>query len=56
MTTHVGDYGAMGAAHEAVIEWCRSHDRALTGTSWEVYGHWHADPAQCRTDILYLLA
>jgi len=25
------------------------------GQSWEVYGHWHADPAQLRTEVYYLL-
>ncbi len=27
----------------------------LAGPSWEVYGHWHEDPAQLKTDIYYLL-
>ena len=48
-----GDY-ALGAAHEAVVAWCRSHDLRLAGPSWEVYGHMSAD-APPRTDIFYLL-
>jgi GyrI-like small molecule binding domain len=55
MTTHQGDYGGLGAANAAIAAWCRAHGRTLTGPSWEVYGHWHADPAQLRTDVYYLL-
>src|SRR5690348_5097125 len=38
--THWGDYGKLGVAHEAVVTWCRANGRSLSGTSWEVYGHW----------------
>lgn len=55
MTTHQGEYGGLGAANAAISAWCRAHDRTLAGPSWEVYGHWHADPAQLRTDVYYLL-
>lgn len=54
-TTHHGDYGGLHLANAAIREWCRVHDRALAGPSWEVYGHWHADPAQLRTDVYSLL-
>jgi effector-binding domain-containing protein len=54
-TTHCGDYGRLGEANAAIIAWCRANDRRRAGPSWEVYGHWHADPAQLRTDIYYLL-
>jgi effector-binding domain-containing protein len=54
-TTHWGDYGALGAAHEAVVAWCRSERLALAGVSWEVYGHWTDDPSKRRTDIYQLL-
>jgi len=56
MTTHWGEYSRLGAAHEAVIEWCRTNGHRLSGTRWEVYGHWTDDPAKVRTDIYYLLA
>jgi len=49
MTTHQGDYGRLGEANAAIIEWCRANGRRRAGPSWEVYGHWHADPAQLRT-------
>ena len=55
MTTHHGDYGRIGEANAAIIEWCRANGRRRAGPSWEVYGHWHADPAQLRTEIYYLL-
>jgi hypothetical protein len=55
MTTHIGDYGRLGEANAAILEWCRANDRLRAGPSWEVYGHWNADPAQLRTDVYYLL-
>ena len=55
MTTHYGDYSRLGDASDAILAWCRANDRRRAGPSWEVYGHWHADPAQLRTDVYYLL-
>ena len=55
MTTHVGDYRGLGDANAALREWCRANGRAIAGPSWEVYGHWDADPAKLRTDVYYLL-
>jgi effector-binding domain-containing protein len=55
MTTHHGSYGGLYGANAAILAWCRAHDRALAGPSWEVYGHWHADPEQLHTDVYYLL-
>ncbi len=52
---HVGDYTGLGAAHAAILDWCRTNDRQYAGPSWEVYGHWHADPSLLRTDVYYLL-
>lgn len=54
-TTHWGDYAGLGAAHASVVAWCRAHGHALTGTRWEVYGHWSDDPAARRTDVYHLL-
>ena len=55
MTTHIGDYAGLGDANAALLDWCRSSGRVRAGPSWEVYGHWHADPAQLRTEVYYLL-
>ena len=55
MTTHYGDYGLLGEAHAAILAWCRANDRLRAGPSWEVYGHWQADPAKLSTEIYYLL-
>ena len=54
-TTHWGDYAGVGAAHDAVVSWCRSQGRSIAGPRWEVYGHWSDNPATRRTDIFYLL-
>jgi effector-binding domain-containing protein len=54
-TTHWGDYAGLGAAHDAVVAWCRSQGRSIAGPRWEVYGHWSDNPATRRTDIFYLL-
>jgi len=54
--THYGSYAGLGAAHDAVITWCRSNGRTLAGTSWEVYGHWTEDESKLRTDVYWLLA
>ena len=59
-TTHLGPYGGLGAAHDAVVPWCRANDRQLAGPSWEIYGHWqpewNADPSRIRTDVCYLVS
>jgi hypothetical protein len=55
MTTHQGDYGGLGAANAAISAWCRAHGRTPAGPSWEVYGHWQADPARLRTEVYHLL-
>lgn len=57
---HLGPYGGLGAAHDAVRRWCEAHGHRLAGPSWEIYGHWRpewdADPSAIRTDVCYLLA
>lgn len=54
-TTHWGNYATLGAAHDAVVEWCRAHGRQRAEASWEVYGHWTDDESRLRTDVFYLL-
>ena len=57
--THLGLYGGLDAAHEAIRHWCTAHNHRLAGPSWEIYGHWlrewDSDPSQIRTDVFYLL-
>ena len=58
--THFGPYGGLGAAHDAVRQWCTANHHRLAGPSWDIYGHWqnewNANPSQIRTDVYYLLA
>jgi effector-binding domain-containing protein len=58
-TTHLGPYGGLAAAHDAVHRWCRANNHRLAGPRWEIYGHWqsewNADPSQIRTDVHYVL-
>ena len=54
--THWGNYAELGAAHRAIIDWCRAHERGIAGPRWEIYGHWTDDESRLRTDVLYLLA
>jgi effector-binding domain-containing protein len=59
-TMHFGPYGGLGAAHDAVHQWCTANDRKLSGPRWEIYGHWlpewTSDPSKIRTDVYYLLS
>jgi effector-binding domain-containing protein len=58
-TTHLGPYQNLGAAHEAIHQWCKAHHREPIRPCWETYGHWqdawNTDPSQIRTDVYYLL-
>ncbi|HET7695748.1 MAG TPA: GyrI-like domain-containing protein [Vicinamibacterales bacterium] len=58
-TIHLGPYGGLGAAHDAVRQWCESHGHRLAGPRWEIYGHWQPEwnehPSRIRTDVFYLL-
>ena len=59
-TTHFGPYGGLGAAHDAIHQWCSTNQHRLAGPRWEIYGHWqpewNADPSGIRTDVFYLLS
>jgi effector-binding domain-containing protein len=54
-TAHYGPYSELGAAHDAVMAWCRQHGYQTVMPFWEIYGDWEEDPAKLRTDVLYLL-
>jgi len=59
-TVHFGPYGRLGEAHTAIREWSTTQGRKLSGTCWEIYGHWeeswNTDPSKIRTDIFHLLS
>jgi len=54
-TTHIGPYGELGKAHEAVRAWCVANGKRIAGTYWELYDHPTDDPTKLRTDVSYLL-
>jgi effector-binding domain-containing protein len=57
---HFGPYGQLGAAHQAIRDWCSARNHRLAGPNWEIYGHWlsewNSDPSRIRTDVFYQLA
>jgi len=56
MTTHIGSYARLAAAHNAVHSWRAATGRAFGAYSWEVYGDWTADEAKLETEVVYLLS
>ena len=56
MTTHVGSYDKLGAAHDAIHSWRAANGRTFAGYSWEIYGDWSDDPTRLETEIIYLLS
>ena len=55
-TVHQGSFGDVGAAHEAVVGWCRAQGLRLDRTRWEVYGPHHDDPEQQQTQVFWRVA
>jgi effector-binding domain-containing protein len=55
IVTHAGSYDRLAQAHGAIHAWAKESGRALAGTSWEIYGDWHEDPAKLETQVIYLL-
>lgn len=55
-TLHQGEYSLLPNTHATLIRWCDETDRPMASVCWEVYGDWHEDPAQLRTDVYRLLA
>ena len=56
MTTHIGSYDKLAAAHNAVHSWSSATGRALGACSWEIYGDWTDDEAKLETQVVYLLS
>ena len=55
MTTHIGSYGKLAAAHEALNSWCAVSSREFGACSWEIYGDWTDDETKLETQVIYLL-
>ncbi len=59
IVTHVGPYGQLHRAHEAIQQWCKNNGRTPAGPNWEIYGHWqdewNTNPSKIVTDVYYLL-
>lgn len=52
VTTHIGPYGDIGPAYEALAAWIAEHGGEPTGDPWEVYFSGpEEDPATIRTDV-----
>jgi effector-binding domain-containing protein len=56
MTTHVGSYDKLAAAHDAIHSWRAATGRTFGGYSWEIYGDWTDDPTKLETQVVYLLS
>ena len=56
MTTHIGSYNRLGAAHNAIHSWSATTGRALGACSWEIYGDWTDDESKLETQVVYLLS
>ena len=56
MTTHIGSYGKLAAAHEAINSWRAATGRAFGACSWEIYGDWTDNEAKLETQVVYLLS
>jgi effector-binding domain-containing protein len=54
-TLHIGPYSDLGNAYDALVRWCKVHNRLLGNKYWEVYGDWHEDPTKLQTEVFYLL-
>ena len=55
MTTHIGSYAKLAAAHQAIKSWCAATGRAIGACSWEIYGDWTNDETLLETNVVYLL-
>src|SRR5947209_17437841 len=51
MTTHIGSYGKLAAAHEAINSWRVATGRAFGACSWEVYADWTDEEAKRATQV-----
>jgi hypothetical protein len=54
-TVHTGGISDVGAAHDAVREWCANQLRPLTGRFWEIYGDPHPGTGQVDVTVYWEL-
>jgi effector-binding domain-containing protein len=55
VVVHRGIYAKLGAAHQALHQWCAENGRKIGAHSMEIYGDWSEDPEKLETRIEYLL-
>jgi effector-binding domain-containing protein len=55
VTSHCRRYADIGAAHEAVVEWCERQGLDRVGQRWEVYGHQIEGSAEEDVDVYHLV-
>lgn len=55
MTTHIGSYAKLAAAHQAIHSWRAATGRTFGACSWEIYGDWTDDETKIETQVVYLL-
>ncbi len=55
VVVHRGSYERLGAAHQALRQWCAANGRTIGAHSLEIYGDWSDDPEKLETRIEYLL-
>ena len=55
MTTHIGSYARLSAAHDAIHSWRNATGRTFGDYSWEIYGDWTNDEMKLETQVVYLL-
>jgi len=53
---HHGPYSGLGAAYEALGDWCKANGRRRAGPHWEIYGPHRDNPAELSTEVSWLLA
>jgi effector-binding domain-containing protein len=56
MTTHRGQFGDVGKAHDAVTDWCAARGHQTTGVRWEIYGPHNDDPTQQWTEVYWQIS
>jgi effector-binding domain-containing protein len=56
VTVHRGAYSGLGAAYDALAQWCDGNRRRRTDVRWEVCGPHRESTADLTTEVSWLLA